>query len=397
LVGCALRTKNPAQSRKQRNMKSNLIRASLACHSSRGRNRRSQSRPGFLAGVVLGLLALPAYPVTAEENQAEQPQHAGIGPNELAVIINDLDPLSRKIGNYYQKKRQIPQVNMIHVRFKPGGSNLPRAEFIQIKTDVDRQTQSNVQTYALTWAAPYRVDCMSITTAFATGFDAAYCSTTCGSTKFSRYFNSASRAPYSDLKIRPTMTIAAINFSEAKRLIDRGVAADNTFPKGAGYLVIAPDKARSVRSVLYNDIVNLLGKLTDLRIIRTDYLVNQKNIMFYFTGSAHVQKLDSNRFLPGAMADHLTSTGGLLTDSTQMSSLRWLEAGATGSYGTVVEPCNHLAKFPHPGVAINWYLQGDTLIEAYWKSVAWPGEGIFIGEPLARPYAYSNYTQLLSN
>jgi hypothetical protein len=69
-----------------------------------------------------------------------------------------------------------------------------------------------------------------------------------------------------------------------------------------------------------------------------------------------------------------------------MSSLRWLEAGATGSYGTVVEPCNFLKKFPDPGVVIRRYLQGETLIEAYWKSVAWPGQGIFIGAPLARPF-----------
>jgi uncharacterized protein (TIGR03790 family) len=231
---------------------------------------------------------------------------------------------------------------------------------------------------------------MAITTAFAAGFDPGFCSTTCGNTKLSRYFNSTSRAPYSDLKIRPTMAIAAENFGEATKLIDRGVAADYTFPKGAGYLVSTTDKARNVRAVLYNDIVRLLGRYIDLRIIKANYLVNRKNIMFYFTGSAHVQKLETNRFLPGALADHLTSTGGRLTDSGQMSSLRWLEAGATGSYGTVVEPCNHLAKFPHPGIAINWYLQGDTLIEAYWKSVAWPGEGIFIGEPLARPFAYRN-------
>jgi hypothetical protein len=26
------------------------------------------------------------------------------------------------------------------------------------------------------------------------------------------------------------------------------------------------------------------------------------------------------------------------------------------------------------------------LIEAYWKSVQWPGQGIFVGEPLANPY-----------
>jgi hypothetical protein len=33
------------------------------------------------------------------------------------------------------------------------------------------------------------------------------------------------------------------------------------------------------------------------------------------------------------------------------------------------------------------YSTGATALEAYWKSVAWPGEGVFIGEPLARPFA----------
>ena len=32
------------------------------------------------------------------------------------------------------------------------------------------------------------------------------------------------------------------------------------------------------------------------------------------------------------------------------------------------------------------YLSGETLIEAYWKSVAMPGQGIFVGEPLAAPF-----------
>jgi hypothetical protein len=33
------------------------------------------------------------------------------------------------------------------------------------------------------------------------------------------------------------------------------------------------------------------------------------------------------------------------------------------------------------------YASGASAIEAYWKSVAWPGEGVFVGEPLARPFA----------
>jgi hypothetical protein len=69
-----------------------------------------------------------------------------------------------------------------------------------------------------------------------------------------------------------------------------------------------------------------------------------------------------------------------------MSAIEWLRAGATGSYGTVVEPCNLLAKFPHPGLVLDSYLRGKTLIEAYWSAVAMPGEGIFIGEPLASPF-----------
>jgi hypothetical protein len=52
----------------------------------------------------------------------------------------------------------------------------------------------------------------------------------------------------------------------------------------------------------------------------------------------------------------------------------------------VVEPCNLLEKFPHPAVVMNRYLRGETLIEAYWKSVLMPGQGIFVGEPLAAPF-----------
>ena len=53
---------------------------------------------------------------------------------------------------------------------------------------------------------------------------------------------------------------------------------------------------------------------------------------------------------------------------------------------TVVEPCNFPAKFPDPGLVLSYYRRGDTLIEAYWRSVAMPGQGLFIGEPLARPW-----------
>ncbi|MGL5033809.1 MAG: TIGR03790 family protein, partial [Microcystaceae cyanobacterium] len=248
------------------------------------------------------------------------------------------------------------------------------------------QTPVQVQGYALTWAAPYRVDCMGVTSAFALGFDPKYCANGCLPTATSPYFNQQTLRPYQDLKVRPTMMLAATSFEQAKKLIDRGVASDESGPTGTAYLVNTNDKARSVRSQFYQQIKNVLGKYFAIETLNTNALEYKNDVMFYFTGLTTVDKLDTLGFRPGAIADHLTSAGGQLTDSGQMSSLKWLEAGATGSYGTAIEPCNFLQKFPHPGIVMQSYLRGNTLLESYWKSVAWPGQGVFIGEPLAHPF-----------
>ena len=189
-----------------------------------------------------------------------------------------------------------------------------------------------------------------------------------------------------DAALRPTMMLAATSLKEAKALIDRGVAADGTAPKGTAYLVNTHDTARNVRTPRFALAQDLFGNEFSIRRMDAESLTEASDVMFYFIGAVHVPNLTSNRFLPGAVADHLTSTGGDLLSTSQMSSLRWLEAGATASYGTVVEPCAFPAKFPDPVVMMKHYFAGETLIEAYWKSVAMPGQGLFIGEPLARPF-----------
>lgn len=342
----------------------------------------------FLAAALSSLL------LTSLQSCAKQASPAPSGKirltaHEIAVIVNQADPLSVEIAQYYQQQRQIPPQNMISVHFPPGGPVLSVESFNRIKAEVDRKTPAYVQGFALTWVTPYRVDCMSVTAAFAFGFDRRYCANGCAPTLASPYFNRDSNRPFNDFHLRPTMAIAATNFAQAKALIDRGVAADGTYPAGTAYLLETQDLARSVRTKLYPEITRQLGIRFPIKVLHEDVLEGKPDVMFYFTGLSQVPKLTTNQFLPGAIADHLTSAGGMLTDSFQMSSLRWLEAGATGSYGAVVEPCNYLQKFPHPGVAISYYLAGDTLLEAYWKSVSWVGQGIFVGEPLARPFGQS--------
>ncbi len=306
---------------------------------------------------------------------------------EIAVIFNQSDQLSTRVARYYKERRGIPLENLIAVDIKTRGTTISPEEFVKIKAQVDARTPANVQFYAVVWANPYRVGCMSITSAFTFGFDRSYCAKGCVLTKANPYFGSESLFPYRDFKIRPSMVIPVADFIQARALIDRGIAADRSYPKGKAYLMSTSDSARNVRAAIYPLALKYLSDRFELEVIQSDELAHKKDVMFYFTGLSQVNSLETNYFLPGAIADHLTSFGGALTDSFQMSSLKWLEARATGSYGTVEEPCNFLQKFPNPGLAIFRYLQGDRLIEAYWKSVEQPGQGIFIGEPLARPFS----------
>ena len=327
----------------------------------------------WLLLVLTAFLAAPAF---------------ALDPTQLAVIVNTWDPLSVEIGKYYAAQRGISFQNFIKVGFRPGRSTLPAKEFATIKAWADEQALPHIQAYALTWAAPYRVECMSITSAFAFGFDPAFCANDCSPTRPSPYFNSRVRMPYSELKIRLSMVVASGSLEQAKALIDRGLRSDGTLPEGAAYLLSTSDAARNVRSGTYPVVQALLRRQSRVhaKVLTEDILLGAHDILFYFTGMARVEGLETLGFLPGAIADHLTSAGGQLTESGQMSALAWLEAGATGSFGAVVEPCNLPEKFPNPVIVIGNYLRGDTLIEAYWKSVAMPGQGIFVGEPLATPF-----------
>ena len=313
---------------------------------------------------------------------------AGLGPQQLAVIVNDDDPLSRQITDYYVNKRHIPAGNVIHVRFTPGDKVMRPAVFRELKAEVDRRTPAAVQAYVLTWTSPYRVGCMSITTAFAAGFDEDFCVLGCKPTRASPYFDSSSARPFDDYGWRPAMMLAGSSFDAVRALIDRGIDADGSRPEGSAYLLSTTDRNRNTRARFYAGTRLMQSDRFNIQVISGNTLQHRQDVMFYFTGLAQVAGIDTNTYLPGAIADHLTSAGGQLTGSRQMSSLRWLEAGATGSYGTVVEPCAFVQKFPRPHIVIDRYLNGETLLEAYWKSVEWPGQGVFIGEPLAAPFRH---------
>lgn len=361
----------------------------MICLSGSNRSISSQHRDYItrflLLAAYLFFCSATLYSTTTSAEPRVLPPDNALQPEQMGIVINDADPLSIQIGNYYRERRKIPAANIVHLRFSKS-SELSPGEFAVQKRILDARLPPRIQALALAWTAPYRVGCMSITSAFAFGFNDRYCASGCVMTAASDYFDSSSRAPFDNFRIRPAMLLAANDLQAATALIERGIKADGTLPDGAAYLLETSDKARSARKVFFNETQRAFDDQLRVHVMQADTLKDASDVMFYFTGLVQVPDLKTNHFLPGAAADHLTSFGGQLTDSSQMSALRWLEAGATGSYGTVVEPCAFTTKFPNPALLMQHYLAGETLIEAYWKSVAMPGQGVFIGEPLARPY-----------
>ncbi len=311
-----------------------------------------------------------------------------IRPEDVAVVVNEQDPNSVIVGDYYLNARNIPIKNLVNVSIAPGIAELSDKQFKLLREKIYAQLSPNIQVIVLMWTTPYAVRCNSITSAITLGYEPKACASGCAAGIKNPYFNSASRNPTQDFNMRLAMLLPTDSIDLAKKLIDKGVLSAFKTNEATAYFLKTNDRARSEpRERFYpRDLSRLEQKKLFFRTINADSIDDKKDIMFYFTGVKFVKNLETLNFLPGAIADHLTSRGGVLYNQSQMSSLKWLEAGATGSYGSVSEPCNFWQKFPNPEVLISNYLQGQTLVEAYWKSVYWPHQGLFLGEPLAAPY-----------
>jgi uncharacterized protein (TIGR03790 family) len=310
----------------------------------------------------------------------------GLTPNRLGVIYDLGNARSHRVALFYAAQRAVPSINVIGVHL-PYGDVWAPAEFARVRAQLLEELPTAVQSLLLVWSAPYAVGCMSVTTAFAAGYRPGFCQPGCARTLDNPLFDSSGWLPADTLDWYPAMLLPTDDEELARRVILRGIAADSSAPPGTVYLVRTSDWARNVRARTYNDVSLSLGRFLTIVGGSPPPAGAIPGAIGYFTGAARVEELPRIQFRPGAVADHLTSKGGVLDGFRQMPALAWLAQGATASYGTVSEPCNYLGKFPNITVLLEHYRRGETALESYWKSVAMPGQGLFIGEPLARPYA----------
>jgi len=346
--------------------------------------------PAPSAGAVSGA---PGVPATSARPWISIPRLTGrLTAPDIGLVINTADPDSVAVGRHYIAARKLKPAQVLRLRL-PVKPTLTPEEFDVLVQAIQRRFGPATQALALAWTVPYAVDCNAITGALALGFDPELCRNSCGASRPSRYFNAATYRPLAVLAWRPAMLLAAPTVEAARAMIDRGVASDGQLaqrgrPPVAAMLLQTDDAARSVRRVLYPEPGLRRAVGVDVQVVPAAELANAKRVVMVSTGSVFPTLQPRPDWVPGGLGDHLTSFGGdLLGAHGQGTALDWIASGATASHGSVTEPCNHLQKFPHPQVLLGHYVQGATAIEAYWKSVAWPQQSLFIGEPLAAPFS----------
>ena len=358
-------------------------------------------RLAFSAGCILRLAFLGVLLLFSPLAKA-----GGSGLNVL-VVANSASPDSLDLANYYLQRRQIPPQNLLLVRWTGGRISWNPVQFNNILLQPilaalrDRGLSNQIDFVVLSMDFPYRIatpnDQNSTTSALFYGFKTNAPGTAgqvcrLAPDSSSRYYGSETIFREGGPDNTPGHSFLATmitgdSLAQAKRYVDRAVAADGTAPTNRIILAKTSDAARNVRFRYFDNTifdVRILGG-PPIQHLLMDSFATLTGLGGLQTGLAGFSAA-SEAFVPGSLADSLTSFGGQLFETSgQTSLLAFLEAGAAGSYGTVAEPCNYLEKFPDP-LAYLYQMRGFSLAESYYQSLVAPYQGIVVGEPLSAPF-----------
>ncbi len=339
-----------------------------------------------------GLIALAATSAMCAQRQLSvipvtKADQTVLVPATLGILVNENDDASLPLAVGYAKLRGVPLQNIIVLNL-PLTNDVAKAVMRKAVADLrSAGAYGRLKAFALAFPKPFRVGgAQSITSAVSDGVSDMSWIGACNVTAENPDYGAA---PGANLNAKSAMMlIGGASYADSAKLFARGAASDNTDPPGQAYLVTTTDRARSgPREEAMMNAKRSLSSEFGVTEQANDNLTGRNDVMAFETGLARIEGLRTLKFRPGAYADHLTSFGGVLFGPNPQTPITdFIEAGATGAYGTVREPCNLAAKFPAPDKMLANYLHGDSLLEAYWKSVEMTTEGIFVGEPLARPF-----------
>jgi hypothetical protein len=366
------------------------------------------------------LIALP-FALTAP------PVLAGGGGEEAVLLVDPANPESLHVANHYRAARNLPPGNVLYLA--PGAASYATQAAVNVEGFLgalaNRRIEDHIDQVIVTSGGSFYVPASGLVSdgcfpvnRFATPLAytmARQSSRILASNLLSTDANGfyangwtarafdASQAwlagvPSTDQSARRYFIGSMLGYTgangnsraEVLAMIDRSVAADGTAPMGTFYFMQTTDPARSgPRHGDYPEAVTRLASLGGIGAHLFAVLPSgASDALGVMTGWATPDILGTSfTLLPGSFADHLTSYAATFDDVSQTKMALWITKGASGTAGTVEEPCNYPAKFPSARLHVA-YRSGLTLGEAWFRSLAGvPFQGLFTGDPLTRPFA----------
>jgi uncharacterized protein (TIGR03790 family) len=343
--------------------------------------------------------------------------HAADAHNVL-VVINDNSSVSRTIGDYYARRRSIPEANLCHIRASED-ETIPRDQY-------NRQIAGPIATFlragglvdqilyiVTTLGVPLRID-------GADGQDGDRASVdseltllyldmkrggphaTKGSLPNPFFAKKDAAFAHPQFPIYLVTRLAAYDFDGVKNIIDRALQAVN---KGK-FVIDERDNGQTSGDEWLHSAAIFLPKERVVLDESTKVLYDQTDVIGYASWGSN----DRNRtrrflgfhWLPGAIVTEFVSSNGrtfkkppdtwnssmdwskpdgFFAGSPQSMTADYLLEGATGASGHVFEP--YLGQTPRPELLLPAYYKGRNLAESYYlaiPSLSW--QNIVVGDPL---------------
>ncbi len=336
--------------------------------------------------------------------------YAGGSGLNIVVVVNQTSTNSVQLGNYYCERRQVPPQNLLRISWSGSNVEWTVSDFTTYLLNplaamlAERQLTNQIDYVLLSMDIPYRVTASNGMNSTTAALFYRFKTNDCPSCQYPgctlpEYTSNAYAASEGVFRETPpvspgtnswlAMMLTGSSPARAKATVDQAIISDGSSPTQTVFLVHNDfDPIRGIRYAEYN------GSIFDNAVLAAEHVVwtnaPYPDIPGYQLGSQFGLSsfgLPSNLFAPGAIADNLTSFGGFIFDSLgQTTALDYLNAGSTASYGTIIEPCAYLEKFPSPQDYF-YQARGFSIAECYYMSLKNPYEGLLLGEPLAAPFA----------
>ena len=341
------------------------------------------------------------------------------GPANVLIVINDASPLSREIGEYYARRRSIPEKNVCRIRTTTN-EVIARADYSK---EIAGPIAKCLRAGGLTESILYVVTTMGVPLKIPriSGEGMGADNAAVDSELTLLYPDIRSNRPHSIAGSLPNpffgrrdakfshpqfplylvTRLAAYDFDGVKGIIDRALQASNR----GKFVIDLRSSSDQAGDAWLRDAAILLPKERTVFDESTKVLYNQTDVIGYASFGSNDfnrhQRFLGFHWLPGAIMTEFVSTNARtfskppdkwnisdwkspqlwFAGSPQSMTADYILEGVTGASGHTDEP--YLALNPHPQFLLPAYYHGRNLAESYYLSIpALSWQNVVIGDPL---------------